>query len=340
MTPPINDNVIDLKELSVGYTKGSRNIFILKNLTISLRKAQLTCLVGKNGVGKSTLLRTIAGVQAALEGNVMINHAPISQLSANELAATVSVVLTDRIFAGSLTIEELVALGRFPYTNWLGTLTDKDQRKIDEALVLTGIDHLRSCSIHELSDGQFQKSLIARALAQDGDIMILDEPTAHLDLVNKISILKLLKELTRKTHKSVLIATHDLEFSLSIADQLWIARGTDEFHAGCPEDLVLNGQFKFLIDHDAVDFNMDNGRFSIANVPDHFCRVTGKGALLYWTLNALQRNGWGIQPDLATVEIIVGEDDGMNSWLIRKGETELKCDTVESLIEQLNNFME
>jgi iron complex transport system ATP-binding protein len=328
--------VIDLKDLSIGYQKGKEQLCILKDLNAVLHKGELVCLVGENGVGKSTLLRSISGVQHPLSGKILINQKPLKAFSSLELAKTISLVLTDRIYAGNLTVREIVALGRHPYTNWLGNLDKEDYIKVDWSLEITGTQHLQDQLIGELSDGQFQKTLIARALAQDSDIIILDEPTAHLDLTNKIIILKLLKDLASNTGKSILMATHELELSLQIADNIWMAFKNDLLVAGTPEDLVLNGSFNKMINHESIHFDDSHGRFIIKNKTDKFYALAGEKVVHFLTRNALHRNGWAITDDTVNVSIQITKVKSGFTWNIDHNNRKDIAYSIEELLKILN----
>lgn len=325
-------HIIEIDDLSIGYHKGKHPKHVLEHINVNLEKGEMVCLLGQNGIGKSTLIRTIAGIQPYLSGNILINHRSLSEFSAPELARTISLVLTDRIFTGNLTVTELITLGRHPYTNWIGSLGSEDIAKISWATEICGCSEIKDHLIGELSDGQMQKALIGRALAQDTDIIILDEPTAHLDLVNKISVLNLLKELSNKTGKSILIATHELDFSFQIADKTWIALNKDRLVSGMPEDLILNHTIDQLISHKALDFDMTNGRFSVKYKPDHYCNLKGDQSAVFWTTNALRRNYWEITQNQSPVKIEVKSGKNEYIWKIKIENDHLTADSVEELI--------
>ena len=189
--------ILQASKISIGYTSKKVKNIIASNIDLSLEKGKLIALIGANGIGKSTLLRTITGIQKPISGTVVLNGKNIHELDALTLAQNLSVVLTEKLPPSNLTVWELISLGRQPYTNWIGKLTDNDIEKINEAIQLTQIGHLTSRKHYEISDGQLQIVLIARALAQDTPLIILDEPTTHLDLLHKVTLLKLLKKLTQ-----------------------------------------------------------------------------------------------------------------------------------------------
>lgn len=333
-----NHIAIELKDLTIGYHKGNLQLKILEKLNASLHKGEMICLVGENGVGKSTLLRTISGVQQPLSGNVYINQRPLDEISSMDLARTISLVLTDRIYAGNLSVKELVALGRYPYTNWLGKLRKEDHQKIDWALEITGTQYLEDQLISELSDGQFQKTLIARALAQDSNMIILDEPTAHLDIVNKITILKLLKDLASNTDKSILMATHELELSLQVADFIWMAYSKDRMVTGTPEDLIINGSFNRMINHDSIHFDDLHGRFRIKNKADKMCSLSGDKSAYFLTQNALQRKGWTVSKKKSDISINILKNKSEFTWQVKNNVTEKQARSIMDMLNILNNM--
>lgn len=337
MSSQKSDIAIHLDQLSVGYQKGNSKLEILGGLNASIKHGELVCLIGENGVGKSTLLRSIAGVQKPLSGQVFVDNKPVNDYTAPDLARTISLVLTDRIFAGNLTVKEIVALGRHPYTNWLGKLEQKDVDKIDWALDITDIHKISDRIISELSDGQFQKTLIARALAQDGDIIILDEPTAHLDLSNKIIILKLLKDLSNETGKAILIATHEIEFSFQVADKIWIALKDKNLKEGTPEDLVLDGSLNQMINHNAINFDSDHGRFMVNYSYIKSCNLKGDKLAYYWTSNALRRNGWEVINEISETTITIRKGKSGYEWdLTHQGNVTIVY-SIEELVNVINN---
>ena len=220
---------ITLRNLSVGYQQARRtSTIVLAGLNATLRSGRLTCLVGANGIGKSTLLRTLAAFQPPLAGQMLYladaKPAPldIATLSQAQLAQLVSVVLTAKPSVENLSVEQIVGLGRSPYTNIWGTLKAEDHRVVEWAMDVVGITNLRQRMVQTLSDGERQKMMIAKALAQDTPVMLLDEPTAFLDYKSKVEMLALLSRLAHETNKMVLLSTHDLEQAVHTADALWV----------------------------------------------------------------------------------------------------------------------
>ena len=212
--------MILLKKLSIGYRQKTDSRKVLKDINLSIFSGELVCLLGPNGIGKSTLLRTLSGLLPKLSGTIMINGRALEEYSEKELSKQVGVVLTDHPQLRNMRVEELIALGRAPYTNFFGGLSSEDKVFVDEAISLVGIDKLRVRMIRELSDGERQKVMIARALAQQTPVIILDEPTAFLDFPSKVEVMKLLRNLAHDMHKTILLSTHDLDLAVRLADTL------------------------------------------------------------------------------------------------------------------------
>ena len=212
--------MILLKKLSIGYRQKTDSRKVLKDINLSIFSGELVCLLGPNGIGKSTLLRTLSGLLPKLSGTIMINGRALEEYSEKELSKQVGVVLTDHPQLRNMRVEELVALGRAPYTNFFGGLSSEDKVFVDEAISLVGIDKLRGRMIRELSDGERQKVMIARALAQQTPVIILDEPTAFLDFPSKVEVMKLLRNLAHDMHKTILLSTHDLDLAVRLAHTL------------------------------------------------------------------------------------------------------------------------
>jgi len=257
-----NKMILQASQISIGYSDKKEKIVVASDISISLEKGKLIALIGANGVGKSTLLKTITGILQPLSGTVLLNGKKITSYDPLELAQNLSIVLTEKLPPSNLTVFELIALGRQPYTNWIGKLTDTDLSKVNEAMELTQISHLADKKHYEISDGQLQKVLIARALAQDTPLIILDEPTTHLDLLHKVSLFKLLKKLTQETEKCILFSTHDIDMAIQLSDEMIIMTPEiviqDE-----PCNFISKGIFATLFNDEHIVFDQEKGKFII-----------------------------------------------------------------------------
>jgi iron complex transport system ATP-binding protein len=278
------------KNLSLGYTRQKEKKEILVALDFSLYSGELTCLLGPNGVGKSTLIKAILSQIKPWKGSIQLENQSISGFSVEELAKKIAVVLTDPVFPGNMTVGQLVALGRTPYTNWSGKLNDTDREVVEKALHDTNITYLRDERLSELSDGQRQKAMISRALAQDGHVMILDEPTAHLDLVNRFEIMSLLRELAYNQQKAILVVTHDLDIAIETADRFWLLNCGMPLISGKPEDLILSGQINQLLPGDKYRFNLSRGRIEMES-NEFSLDIQGPSEVIFWLKKALAKAG-------------------------------------------------
>jgi iron complex transport system ATP-binding protein len=253
---------LKVENLSIGYKSKKQNTVIAKDISFTLNKGEITAIVGVNGIGKSTLLRTIANVQPQLSGSISIENKQLSNYTPLDLASKISLVLTEGIATKNLTVIELIVLGRQPYTNWLGILTDTDVAKTKEAIELVEITDLQHKRCFELSDGQLQRVMIARALAQDTQIILLDEPTSHLDLYHKVQILKLLKNIAHNTNKTILYTTHEIEVAIQLCDRICILN-KDESYFDSPCNLIKQNHFEKLFPTDMIYFDANTGSFKI-----------------------------------------------------------------------------
>lgn len=257
-----NLNILTASNLSIGYATKKEKIVITSDLNLNLQAGKLISLVGANGIGKSTLLRTLCGIQKPISGTVSLNEKDIQSFDSLALAQNLSLVLTEKLPPSNLTVFELIALGRQPYTNWLGKLSEEDLEKVNQAMQLTQIESLSDKKHFEISDGQLQKVLIARALAQDTPLIILDEPTTHLDLLHKVSIFKLLKKLSQETNKCILFSTHDIDLAIQLSDEM-IVMTENNVVQDQPCNLISSCIFDSLFKDEYIKFDSGKGRFLI-----------------------------------------------------------------------------
>jgi iron complex transport system ATP-binding protein len=255
--------IIATKDLSIGYKTKKETVVIAKNLNLELTSGKLITLVGANGIGKSTLLRTLTGIQKPLTGEVFLLDKSLKSYEPSTLAQNLSLVLTEKLPPSNLTVFELIALGRQPYTNWLGKLTEEDLKIVKNVMNLVQIEHLAEKKHFEISDGQLQKVMIARALAQDTSIIILDEPTTHLDLFHKVSVFKLLKKLSQETNKCILFSTHDIDLAIQLSDEM-IVMTEENIIQDQPCNLISKGIFNSLFKDETITFDSEKGKFIVS----------------------------------------------------------------------------
>jgi iron complex transport system ATP-binding protein len=316
--------LIETADLSVGFNPGHRKITLFNKLNLSLRAGELVCFMGPNGVGKTSLMRTLAGLQKPLSGKVY---------SAQE--KSISVVLTDRISASHMTVYELVCLGRYPYLSWNISLSKNDIDIIQQAISLVHIESLINKQLFELSDGQLQMVMLARALAQDTPVLILDEPTAHLDLNNRVEIMNILSKLSRSTNKAILLATHELDLALQTANRIWLATDNKSIEEGIPEDLVLNGEFDRVFQFKG--FDLKTGKIHHTAHRNIAIRLAGVGHELLWTKNALERNGYHIS-DNAVIEVEVKTENDKYYWNLNDSVGKIGFHSLHELLTHLSTL--
>ncbi len=333
-----NRYLLTTHQLEIGYKKSKSTISVLSDINISLKPGELVCFMGPNGIGKSTLLRTISGVQAPLRGEILVHKKPVQKLTLNERAKYISVVFTERAAHANLSVYELICLGRYPYTNWSGTLDVEDKAIIEKTIALTGIGPLLDKKLHTLSDGQLQKAMIGRALAQDSGIMILDEPTAHLDLNNRLQVMHLLLEMAHSTQKSILVATHELDLALQTADKLWLASRENSIISGSPEDLVLNGAIEKTFKDESSRFDLFSGRFKMNRLSHSYVALSGPAPAVKWTEHALERAGFKVKENNKTSEfpsIEIKMEAEAYLWKLTKNGIESCYNSIEALVDEL-----
>lgn len=303
---------LQLRDISLGYTSGGNTKTVASGVSASLDRGGLTCLLGPNGAGKSTLLRTLTGLLRPLAGTIEINGSSLESYSSSELSKLVSVVLTDRFNLPDMTARQLVALGRSPYTGFWGRLSDNDEREVDEVMALTGITDLALRSVDTLSDGERQKVMIAKALAQHTPIILLDEPTAFLDYPSKVETMSLLHTLAAERGKTILLTTHDVEIALQLADRIWML-GNGVFVDGTPEDMMLSGRLAEFFCSPAITFDASTATFRIAlPVSEREVTISGSGAAFNLTARALRRTGYRVtETGSAALPEIMATDQGI-----------------------------
>jgi iron complex transport system ATP-binding protein len=324
--------------LSIGYTAPRQPPkVVLDDITVALNAGELVCLIGPNGAGKSTLMRTLAGMQPPLSGAIKIQGEDLSALSPRDLAQRLSIVLTERVDVGILSAYALVALGRFPYTDWSGTLTPADEAVVRWAIQAVGAVDLAARNVGELSDGERQKIMIARALAQEPAVMLLDEPTAFLDLPRRAEMMQLLRRLARETGRAILLSTHDLDLALHNADRMWLLPKGGPLHVGAPEDLVLSGAFEQAFQAEGVQFDPYTGSFRSSIDPAGQVDLHGEGLPAIWTTRALERAGFCVVRggDTSPIRIDIIVQGGDTRWRFTRDSQVHEYTSVSELMESL-----
>jgi iron complex transport system ATP-binding protein len=292
------ETILQTCDLAIGYRdRRGASRRIAQGLDLALKSGELVCLLGPNGAGKSTLIRTLAGLQKPLAGSVRLEGRELTTVSAEAKARRVAIVLTERISVGYMTARQLVELGRIPHTNAWGSLTRADAYVVEQVMHFTETWRFRDRDINALSDGERQKVMIARALAQEPRLLILDEPTAFLDPTHRLQMLRLLLRLTRESGIAVLMSTHDLELTLKTADRCWLMRFGQPLVQGAPEDLVLAGIFGEAFAVDGIVFDHHSGTFNLSPAENGVVGLTADGTTGLWTDRALQRAGYRIAAD-------------------------------------------
>ncbi len=341
---PLKRVALAAHSLSVGYRTGpTKYRSVLQDVDLELHQGEFVGLLGSNGTGKSTLLRTFGRMQPLLAGSVEIDGHNLHHLSNHTMATLLSVVLTDRLTVGRLTAYELVGMGRYPYTGWAAGLTAKDHRIIQWAIGATRSDALASRDISELSDGERQRVMIARALAQQPTVMLLDEPTAFLDLPTRVEITGLLKRLTRETGLAVLMSTHDLDLALRSADTLWLITSEGRVAHGAPEDLILRGVLQSTFSSSELIFDSDIGGFRPRPPAIGNALLIADGLSRTWMRRALEREGFRVLDSRVAgeqidVEIVADDSGEAPMWRLKMGGIEHHCPDIGSLIAQVGNL--
>lgn len=329
--------IIQTRELSIGYRNKKSNHPIQTNLGLCIYPGKLVCLIGPNGCGKSTLLRTLSGLQPSLHGEILIEGVSLEKQSLERKARLISLVLTDRIEVSNLRVYDLVAMGRNPYTNWLGSLNNQDKEAVNTAIYQVQLDGYQNRFISQLSDGERQRAMIAKALVQDTPVILLDEPTAHLDLPNRVGIMILLKQLAEDTGKAVILSTHELDLALQAADSLWLMAADKGITVGVPEDLILENHIQTVFTGQSFYFDGNTGNF----VMNHLRKqqkvnlvAQEQGMYGYWTERALLRNGFINDP---AASCIIELNEEKKNWTIKKNGETFTVFSLQELLRKISS---
>jgi len=312
-----NEIIAETSDLAIGYRNRDRVFRVLEGLSLKARHGELVALIGRNGTGKSTLLRTLTGLIPPLGGRIMLEGNPLNSISLSQLPRIVSFVSTEPVAIHNIKVRDVVSLGRFPYTNWIGTLSQTDEEAVQSAMEATGLTGLAGRSIDSISDGERQRTLIARSLAQDTGLLVMDEPTAFLDLPSRYGIVSLLRKLTREKDKCVIYSTHDLDTAINEADRIWLMTG-DGVTEGAPEDLMLTGRLARAFESPLLSFSINDGTFSFVRSRQTGIALEGKGKAAKLTARALARCGYTTDPQ-ALLTVKVSESAGETEWTVTDG---------------------
>ncbi|MDP4205423.1 MAG: ABC transporter ATP-binding protein [Bacteroidota bacterium] len=330
--------ILETCNLTIGYDhRKEGRLELLSNINLKMIPGEMVCLIGPNGCGKSTLMRTMAGIQPALSGKTLVEGRTIKERNFKDIARLISMVLTDRLTVGNLSVFHIVSLGRYPYNNWFGGLSHEDKSKIFEALDQVHMRHMMNRQISELSDGEKQRVMIAKALAQDTPLVLLDEPTAHLDLPNRVETMKLLRMLTKETGKAILLTTHELDLALQAADTIWLMNNKSHLETGCPEDLVLNGKFEQAFKTNSFEFDLYTGSFKlnhhkVASICFQDGSIEG-----FWTKRALEREGFELTDD-ESLPVKLNVDGENRIWKLKWNGGEQSFYDVATIIKKLREI--
>lgn len=332
----MNKETIRLDDLSIGYSiKKHHTKEVASHIQATIRSGELTCLLGENGVGKSTLLRTLSAFQPKLSGHIWLLGREVESYTDRQLSRIISVVLTERCEIRNMTVRDLVGMGRSPYTGFWGRLSQNDWEVVDRSIRLVGIEVLASRMVHTLSDGERQKVMIAKALAQETPIIFLDEPTAFLDYPSKVEIMQLLYRLIQTTEKTIFLSTHDLDLALEIADKIWLMERKQGITAGTPEDLALSGRLKSFFSGRGVVFDDASGLYRIQMQYKYRIGIRGEGVRYLMLRKALQRCGIRVDNPASAVAPFI--EVGSDSFILHAEES-VCYETIETLLQAVREL--
>ncbi len=327
--------ILKIQSLLIGYASGKRSLPLLPPLDASASAGELVAILGRNGIGKSTLLRSVAGLQKYLGGSVLINNEATEGFSRLKFATNVGYISTDIVKVSHMRVYDLVALGRFPHTNWIGHLDKQADLIIRKSIAKAGLTGFENRLVSELSDGERQRTMIARVLAQDTPIMIMDEPMAFLDISGKYGIISLMKELT-STGRTIIFSTHDFNIAVNQADKIWLLAESGVIQ-GAPEDLNLANDFDCLFDPDITGFNPENGSFDRSSSSLPKIQIQGEESRIRnYTIKALIRAGYAVTDEIMIPRVKL--PSGNSGWILCIGETTTDCKTLYELVTLLKSF--
>jgi len=328
------EKILTLNSLKIGYVSGRSENVLLPPLTACANKGELIAVIGRNGIGKSTLLRTLMGLQPSLGGEIQYSCKNIRDYSRMDLAQKVAYISTEIVKVSNMSVYDLVALGRFPYTNWRGKIDTKNHEVIMDAIEKTAMSAFCNRFVSELSDGERQKAMIARILAQDTEIIVMDEPTAFLDVGSKYEILHLMHLLSHKSEKTIIFSTHDLHMAISQSDKIWLMLD-NKLIEGAPEDLMIEGAFDHLFDSSPVKYNSENGTFSLRSEEKGRIYVEGDGICRHWTEKAINRAGFSLSA-VKTIPYIIIPSGNNKEWKLTTDISSVEFRSIYELVSFLS----
>lgn len=329
----MKEPALKLTQLEIGHQqKAGRKIVLLPPINIALSESSLVALAGINGAGKTTLLKTITGLHQPISGDIELFGFQPNKLSRSELAKMVSIVLTDIADDFYLRTEDVVAMGRYPHLGFWGKLKTADKTIVEDAMYKCGIAHLIGRRLISLSDGERQKTFIAKAIAQDTPLIVLDEPSAFLDYPGKLELMTLLRNLVREQQKTILFSSHDLDLLMRFADQLWLISPSKPIISGSPELLASSGKIGEYFNRNNLDFNSITGKFQSENSSAQSVFVDRNVTHYYWVVNALNRNGFALSKH-DTVGFHVSDQDG--NYKLTLADKQYICADIDELIHQI-----
>ncbi|WP_291860292.1 ABC transporter ATP-binding protein [Marinilabilia sp.] len=331
--------LIKTTDLAIGYNHPRQGKKVLhSNIGVRLDAGEFACILGPNGSGKSTLLQTLCGFLPRLDGEVRIAGQVIEKLSNREMSLLASVVLTERVSVSNMTVFDLVSLGRTPYTGFFGRLKSRDTNMVTDSIKAVGLEGFEERLITQMSDGERQKAMIAKALVQETPLIVLDEPTAFLDLPSRIEIMHLLRKLAHQRNKGILLSTHDLDLALQMADKVWLLAEGRQMETGTPEDLVLTNEFRRFFEREGILFDNNTGQFTVEKQKVKTIRIIGKGVEYKWVSRALARRGFAASDEPFSGFQVEVKSDGKREYLLTgpNGKTQ-KLRTIEDLLTQLDH---